>query len=72
VTHYRWSADPAPDDAGLAADLALGFTSLPEAEDWLATFADDLAEAGSERVTLFEGEAPIMGPMALAPAEEEA
>jgi hypothetical protein len=69
MTHYRWEAEPPADDAGLAADLALGFASLPEAEDWLGTFHEDLAAAGVTRVTLFADEAPILGPMELAPAE---
>ncbi|MDR1512075.1 MAG: hypothetical protein LBS56_01135 [Propionibacteriaceae bacterium] len=70
MTKYRWSADPEPDDAELAADLKLGFPRRTEAEDWLATFADDLAEAGSRQVTLLENGRPIVGPMDLAPAEE--
>lgn len=70
MSHYRWMTDPAVDDAGLAADLALGFTNLPEAEEWLGTFADDLRAAGAATVTLLEDETPIMGPMGLEPAGE--
>jgi hypothetical protein len=65
---YYWIAEPPADDAGLAADMALGFGELPEAEDWLATFYDDLAAAGVERMTLLDGAEPVLGPMDLTPA----
>jgi len=67
MARFHWHAEPPPDDAGLAADLALGFSSQAAAEDWLGTFYDDLAAAGSARVTLCEDNRPILGPMDLQP-----
>jgi hypothetical protein len=72
VSRYRWLAQPAPADAELAADLSLGFDQLAEAEDWLGAVHADLAQAGVERVSLWQDDAVIFGPMALAPALDEA
>ncbi|MDR0416163.1 MAG: hypothetical protein LBH76_02380 [Propionibacteriaceae bacterium] len=68
MTAYRWLAEPAVAEPGLAADLAIGFADQAEAEAWLAASHDDLRAAGAERVTLLAGDRLILGPMPLAPA----
>ncbi|MDR1449556.1 MAG: hypothetical protein LBI84_05040 [Propionibacteriaceae bacterium] len=70
MTAYRWTVEPPVSDTALAADLSLGFDNLAEAEDWLAAFCDDLLAAGVARVTLRQGETPVLGPMDLAPTAE--
>ncbi|MDR1387732.1 MAG: hypothetical protein LBJ44_09145 [Propionibacteriaceae bacterium] len=72
MSRYRWQAEPAPRQAALTDDLDLGFDQLAEAEEWLGAFHADLAQAGVERVTLWQDGAVLLGPMELDPATSQA
>ena len=60
---YRW----VPTDAAYASRLGLGepFAEQSEAEAWLSTFYDDLADAGVREVCLYEEDRLVYGPMSL-------
>ncbi|MDO4783691.1 MAG: hypothetical protein Q3997_01160 [Propionibacteriaceae bacterium] len=62
---YRW----VPTDAAHASDLGLGqpFADQAEAEAWLSSYYEDLAEAGVTEVSLYEEDRLVYGPMSLLP-----
>ncbi len=61
---YRWDAET---DADTRVELGLDqqFATQADAEAWLSASWEDLAEAGLDAVTLYEGDRVIYGPMGL-------
>lgn len=64
---YRWVADAGTFDAeaAQAAGLDQRFASHTDAESWLTSFYDDLAEQGITSVSLYEEDRLVYGPMSL-------
>ena len=52
---WSWSLPVGLDDADLAEDLARGWASQAEAEDWLKDVFAELLAAGVGQATLTEG-----------------
>ena len=59
---YRWQLVPGVDDDFGQGE---GFAGQAEAEAWMSAAYEELAEAGVEAVTLFDGETLVYGPMSL-------
>jgi len=66
---WRWKLlDAAGVDVSAEHDPTgreLGFTSQGDAESWIGEAWRQLAEAGVDAVTLFEGDREVYGPMSL-------
>lgn len=51
-----------------AGELTERFDDQAVAEEWLTANYEDLLDAGTTAVTLFEGDREVYGPMSLEPA----
>ena len=63
---YYWAATPEPTEEA-AADLGLDveFDDQAEAEAWLSASYAELAEGGVHKVSLYESDRLVYGPMSL-------
>jgi len=59
VAIYSWLVDRPPSSADLRADLATGWASRAEAENWLSLVYADLLADGLEDVTLLADGQPL-------------
>ena len=59
---YRWQLIPPADDDFGQAD---GFAGQDDAEAWLTATYEELADAGVDAVSLYDGETLVYGPMSL-------
>lgn len=55
-------------DGAVVAGEAQEFGSQDDAESWLGTSYEDLADRGVAAVTLLNGDSEVYGPMSLDPA----
>ena len=65
-TGWWWRATDAS-DAEVAIDERPEFPTRGDAESWLGEAWEELADAGADAVTLFEGDREVYGPMSLRP-----
>lgn len=64
---FHWTASPpAAADPG-SAGLEQRFPTRVDAEAWLTSSYEDLADAGFTEVTLWEDDHAVYGPMSLLP-----
>lgn len=64
---YQWVSAQAGADVTRETGLDQSFHTRADAEAWLSSCYDELAEAGVDEVTLFQDDHVVYGPMSLHP-----